>query len=305
MRRAEALVEALAPWAECRMLVDETEGLGRALEVVRDLTAVALVVDSYRVSPRELEAARGRVRLTVRVDDAGRFPLAADIVVNAALGLAPPPPARGTRYLLGPRFALLGRVFAAGPARPAGRDVERVLVAFGGATPAALVARVAGAVRAALPRAALDVVVGPAGDGAEAVRAALGVLDGVTLRVAPESLRPLMLAADLAVSAGGVTALELAATATPTVAVCLAPNQRTNLDGLAATGALVVAGDADDPRLVDTVRAAVAALAAEPERRRRLGARGRALVDGLGAARVADEMRARLGAATPVGGRPC
>jgi len=287
------------------VLVEEGAGLAGALAAARELAAAALVVDSYRVSARELAAARAAVRLTVRVDDAGRFPLPADVVVNPALGVRPPADPGATQYLLGPRYALLAGAFAAAPARSVVARVGRVLVALGGATPAALMGRVARAVREALPGAALDAVAGPAGDAADAVRAALADLGDVTVHAAPASLRPLMLRADLAVSAGGVTALELAATATPAVGVCLAANQRRNLLGLADEGALVAAGDADDPGLPAAVRAAVAALAVDPERRRRLGARGRALVDGLGAARVADAMRARLAAPAAVGGAAC
>ncbi|MBI1962822.1 MAG: hypothetical protein HYS37_05580 [Candidatus Rokubacteria bacterium] len=307
VRRCRALAAALAPWAECRLVVDEAPGLESALTAARAGGAAALVVDSYRVSDDELARARVHVRVTARVDDTGRFPIPADLVINPAVGLAPPATPGATRYCLGPRFALLEPAFGVDPARASPGNVRRVLVVLGGASQAALMAAVARAVRAALPGAALDVVVGPIGDAADAVARALPGGGGVTVHAAPESLRPLMLAADLAVSGGGVTALELAATATPTVAVRLSENQRRNLDGLERAGALVQAGDATDPGLAATVEAAVAALARDPARRRRLGELGRDLVDGRGATRVADELRALVTApaAIAAGARPC
>jgi spore coat polysaccharide biosynthesis predicted glycosyltransferase SpsG len=306
-RRCRALAAALAPWAEVRIVVEAEPGLASALAAARDLGAAALVVDSYHVAPEALARARGAVRVTVRVDDTGRFPIPADLVVSPATGLSPPAAPGATRYLLGPRFALLEPAFGADPARASRGDVRRVLVVLGGATQAALMAAVARAVRAALATAAVDVVVGPVGDAADAVARALAGVGGVTVHAAPESLRPLMLAADLAVSGGGVTALELAATATPTVAVRLSENQRRNLDGLERAGAVVPAGDAADPGLAAAVEAAVAALARDPARRRRLGEQGRDLVDGRGVTRVADELRALVTApaAIAAGARPC
>jgi spore coat polysaccharide biosynthesis predicted glycosyltransferase SpsG len=97
----------------------------------------------------------------------------------------------------------------------------------------------------------------------------------------------MMLAADLAVSGAGVTLCELAATATPTVAIALADNQRPNFDAFARAGAAVPAGGAGDPDMIGAIATAVRSLADDAARRRAVGARGRALVDGQGAMRVA------------------
>lgn len=310
-RRSLALAGALAPWAERWLLFHgdaTTVALARragvpclavgsamddALGAVRSLRASVLVVDSYAVSPQELETACDLVRLLVVVDDMGRFPVPAHLVVNSALGLDPPR-GRGTSYLLGPRFALLGPEFADLPARSWRERVERVLLVLGGATPAPLAATLARAAYRALPHALVDIVVGPVGDDPDTVERALAASDRARLHIAPESLRPLMLGADVAMAAGGVTLLELAATGTPTVGICLAPNQRLNLAGLERDGALLFAGLAGDPALADAVEAALADLAVDARRRLALGARARQLVDGRGAARVAGAIRERL-----------
>ena len=119
-------------------------------------------------------------------------------------------------------------------------------------------------------------------------------------RAAERGLRPLMLGADLAVSGGGVTLLELAATATPTVGVAVAANQDGNLKGLERLDAIHHAGRLEGAAAA--VGTAAAALAEEPARRRALGERARQVVDGGGAARVAAVVRAAL-AAQAVGGR--
>jgi hypothetical protein len=83
------------------------------------------------------------------------------------------------------------------------------------------------------------------------------------------------------------------------VGVSVAANQDGNLRGLARLEAIHYAGALDE---AEAVRAAVKALAAEPQRRRALGERARHMVDGGGAARVAAEVCDAL-AATAVGRR--
>jgi spore coat polysaccharide biosynthesis predicted glycosyltransferase SpsG len=277
---------------DCRPVGASATELARALE---GLDADALVVDAYSLDPAAMAA--GAYRPLIVVDDSGRFPVPGDVVVNSALGLQAPD-GTATRYLLGPAFALLAPAFAQPPVRSWNAAVRRVLLTLGGATAAPATASLAAAVRAAVPGALVDVVVGPVGDSAAAVESALGDAAGVVVQRAPADLRPLMLAADLAVSAGGVTLLELAATATPTVAVAAAANQQANLLGLARLDAIRRAGGLDEAAAVG---AAVAALAAEPAQRRALGERARQVVDGGGAARVAAAVRAAL-ATHPVGG---
>jgi spore coat polysaccharide biosynthesis predicted glycosyltransferase SpsG len=104
-----------------------------------------------------------------------------------------------------------------------------------------------------------------------------------------------MLGADVAISGGGQTLYELAATGTPAVAIRLADNQTLNLRNLQAAGMLLWAGDAGDADLETMVTSALMVLAENRGRRTEMSRRGRALVDGRGAARVAaavlDEVR--------------
>ena len=312
VRRCLALAAELAPSSEVRFFLKGSEAVAALIRregfqchvVPGDWEptlaaagvpgAKALVVDSYEVSAGQLEAVRRRDGFLVVLDDAGRYPLPADLVSNPAPGVSAPVGGDGARYLLGPRFALLGREFVGPVEREIGESVRRLLLILGGATPAALMGALAGVARQALPGTAIDLVVGPAGAGPSAVAAALSGLDGVTLHPAPESVRPLMLAADLAITGGGFTLFELAATGTPAVGVELAPNQRANLGGMARGGTLVVAGKADEAGLAEAVGRALRTLALDVERRRAMSGRGLEMVDGQGAARVAEAIQTRL-----------
>jgi spore coat polysaccharide biosynthesis predicted glycosyltransferase SpsG len=243
-----------------------------------------------------LRPLRDPLRLLVAIDDAAEYPLPAHLVVNAAPGVRPGN-GGGENYLLGTSFALLNPEFAALPARDWVRAPARVFVTLDAEAPPGLMGTLVTATRRALPRAAIDVVIGPAADQLLVTRALQPIRD-VTVHAASSDIRALMLAADLAVTAGGGTVFELAATGMPMVGVALAANQRPNLIGLSEAQALIFAGAAEDIGLAATVEDTLQTLALDANRRRALGARARRLVDGRGAARVAEAMRARL-AGTP------
>ena len=265
------------------------------------------VVDSYRASPalvRSLAARAGRV---VAIDDLADRPLPAHVVINGgiaaeSLGYARRP---DTRYLLGPRYALIDPRFADEPMRVPRPAVRSVLVALGGAPSPDTVAAALDAVREAVPDATVDVVAGPFG-----ARGGLDVAGEATGRARADrievhgdvpDMRPLMRAADLAVTGAGVTLYELAATGTPAVVVEVADNQAPNASGFAAAGAALRAGRSGDRGLRDGIAAAVARLAGDPALRAALAARARMLVDGRGALRAAREIAAMVPAAGRTG----
>ena len=263
---------------------------GAARRVLQAAAAVdAFVVDSYHADESLFSALR-TAAVVVAIDDLADRPLPVDVVVNGAWHaerLAYRVPA-GTRTLLGPRYALLDRAFAEAPARVTPAAVDRVLVTLGGSTPAADTFAAVRAVGEVLPAARVDVLGG---------LVALETLTapGVTRHGAVPSLRPLLLDADLAVTAGGMTLYECLATGTPAVAVCLADNQRPNLEYLGAAGLIV-------PTEIATLSTIVARLASDRPLRERLSAAGRQAIDGGGATRVADEIVRRLArGARPVG----
>lgn len=109
----------------------------------------------------------------------------------------------------------------------------------------------------------------------------------LTLHHSPANMRQLMVEADLAICGGGQTTYELAASGTPAVAIQIADNQSLTLEQLAIAGTLIHAGSVRDPDLAARVTAALTLLSSAPETRKALGYRGRALVDGQGATRVA------------------
>src|SRR5207244_11971426 len=106
------------------------------------------------------------------------------------------------------------------PRRSPRDDVRRVLVTLGGDPPADAVGAAVRAVRRAAPAAVIDVAVG------SFAQALDGAGKGVTEHRGLDSLRELMLEADLAVTGGGMTLCECLATGLSAVGRCLELQQR-------------------------------------------------------------------------------
>ncbi len=271
---------------------------GDALGVLEEAGAfAAVVVDSYVLHPGLVERLYASARRLVLVDDLAELYAPADLVVNGAAHAASLAydPARVGALLAGTRYLLLRPDFAEAPApRPVPPRPERVLVAMGGGDPLGRMAPVLETVRAAVGEGpVLDAVVGPF-FGAEWGARADAAWDarGVRLHRGKADLRPLMLRADLAVTAAGLALYELAACGVPTVAFSIAPNQRPQLAALAGAGALVSAGDAGEPGFEARLRDAAASLAASAPAREAAAREAHRAVDGRGAERVAARLLA-------------
>jgi spore coat polysaccharide biosynthesis predicted glycosyltransferase SpsG len=259
-----------------------------AIERLAPVGADVVVVDSYRASPDQFVAVRTVAAQVVAVDDLGDRPLPVDVVVNGGMAAETLPYRRvaGTRFLLGPRYALLDARYAQAPAPRAVDRVSRVLLSLGGGRHEAELRLALVALGDALDGGVrVDVVMGRGSD--VLATAASAARPGVTVHTDVAGLRELIVAADVAVSGAGMTLYELCASATPAVMMCMADNQRPNFEAFERAGAALGAGGADDAELSASLRTALGRLATDGALRSALGARGRALVDGHGAQRVA------------------
>jgi len=261
-----------------------------------EVGAVALVIDSYRVGDADLIRLGASGLLLVCFDDTAERAIVAHLIVNgspAALSMAYAV-REGCRYLLGPTYQIVRPEFVPDVARDHAGLAANVLVTVGGDDVLGilrdLVAFFGSFWSAPSPGSHVDVVVGPF------VRRLdhWDVPAGVRLHHAPPDMRALMIDADVAVSAGGQTLYELARCGTPTVGLCVADDQAPNLETLARMGAIEYVGRARTPGWIDRLAAALETLRHDASRRARMARTASHLINGQGAARVADEIGARL-----------
>ncbi len=274
--------------------LDQTVGLARAAG------ARVAVVDGYHFDEVYQRGLREAVERLVQIDDLGEAVGVADVVVNHSLHAEDETYRRrsrsGAKLLLGPRYALLRGEFRAARARAArrGRRPPRLLVTMGGADPVDMTARVVAVLAGDRSAPPATVVVGAAYRHLDRLRrAAHGVPQRLELRVDEPRMADLMLEAELAVAAGGGTAWELCCLGVPSLLVALAPNQLPITARAALVGVAVDLGwhaDVTEDRLA----AEIGRLARDEARRAAMAERGRALVDGEGADRVAAAIAAEM-----------
>jgi UDP-2,4-diacetamido-2,4,6-trideoxy-beta-L-altropyranose hydrolase len=284
--------------------VDAASDLATTLRLVRECRAMAVVVDSYTLPPSYVHDIRVGGAAIAVIDDLRNAELEADVIVNPSPATRRQDYARlaGAMCLLGPSYALLRPQFARCPTHVVREHVERVLITLGGSDPSGLTKKILSCVRDALPRASVDVVLGPLADESSLIEAVAQDPDEhVSVYRDPTDMADLMLAADLAMSAGGQTLYELAATGTPTAAIRLVDNQTGNLLAFAHHGTLSWAGDAGNRDLSTKLAHSLRLLDSDRDWRQQQSLAGQRLVDGQGAGRVANEIlriaRARLSAA--------
>lgn len=250
-------------------------------EALRRTGCRTLVVDDPGAGAARAAVATARRcgATTVSLHDLGIGPAGADFGVD---GSAVPGCRPGIRAsLVGLRYAVLDPRCAAAPA-PRGTR-RHVLIALGGGP------RTAGAIalaHAIATRTECPVVVALGFSGASPA----ALPPRVTCISASDGLVELLRGAAVAVTAGGVTALEAAACATPAVVTAVVAAQRPTVAALARAGAAVDGGRFARGR-VGAIATEVAGLLANAPRRAQMGRAGRDLVDGKGAARVVDAIR--------------
>jgi UDP-2,4-diacetamido-2,4,6-trideoxy-beta-L-altropyranose hydrolase len=246
------------------------------------------VIDSYRFRGAswrdQVNGAHARLLI---LDDIGDQAFTADAILNQNGADRDFYTTRGIsaeHWLLGPQYALIEPEYVVPRDKPVNAQLEKVLVVFGGSDRRWMTPKSVTALLALEPPLQLDVVLGPYSTWV----APPSSQPGLVFHRAPAGLAPLMRQADLIVTAAGSTAWQACAAGCPAVVVQTVDNQAQVVATLLVSQAALIA-DADklDKELPHTIEALRPVEA-------RIGQikRARNLVDGNGAARVVEALRA-------------
>jgi spore coat polysaccharide biosynthesis predicted glycosyltransferase SpsG len=276
---------------------------GAPAAVLARVAPHVVVVDDPIASDarRWISCARRAGCRVVTVHDLGLGAQDGDLVVDGSIvcrGRSSDRPAGGPEgpplrtYLRGPRFALLDPAFAS-PLRAVRHPrAPRVLIALGGGPRAALGYAIAKAVRREMPWVCIRIA------GGFAVASAAGVRDRIAWTGPLDGLAGEFAACDVAVVGGGVSLYEACARGVAAVAVPVVAPQRPTVRAFVTAGTAL--GDARSAPDAGRVARGVVQLLRQPALRTTVALRGRKLVDGRGAERVAEAIQ-RLVAGRPEG----
>lgn len=256
-----------------------------------------LIVDHYDFDATWERSARPHAANLMVIDDLANRPHECDLLLDQNYSDRTTERYRSLlpaecRRIMGPRYALLRAEYLQYRSRlqPRTGEVRRVLVFFGGSDPQ----NVTGIALAALcdPQFAdleIDVVVGANNPHRAALEGQAAARVRTRLHGPRPHLADLMAQADLAIGAGGVTTWERLCLGLPSVVISIADNQEPACTALAAADLiryLGTSGQVGDAAIRDAARDCMA----DPRALASLSARSQLIVDGLGAARVAEHL---------------
>jgi UDP-2,4-diacetamido-2,4,6-trideoxy-beta-L-altropyranose hydrolase len=248
-----------------------------------------LIVDHYGLAAPWESDCRSWARRLLVVDDLADRPHDCDLLLDQAAGRRPEDyrdlaPA-GCRFLLGPAYAILRPDFARLRAASLARrrmPGRRLLINFGAADAQNRAGLILGALAATGGYFDADVVCGASSEHLPGLRDLAEALPGdVVIHGQVATMADLMVAADLAIGAGGSASWERCALGLPAIVLTLADNQAWTARALAEAGAAL------NPSVDDAAREALTLLG-EPKRLAAMSANAASLCDGSGAERVAD-----------------
>lgn len=264
----------------------------QTLRAMGERAADWLIVDHYGLDSRWQEQLRTKAHKILVIDDLADRQNDCDVLLdqnffsNASQRYQDRVPQHAT-LLLGPTYALLGPDYAClrRRAMPRSGVPNRVLVSFGGADQLGLTRRTVEALLSLPFDIEADIILSQGSGDHLPIKQLLVEQSSIRLHDRVATLAPFMLAADLAIGAGGATNWERMCLGLPTLVVTMADNQREIAKHLASQGLIRWLGEADTVG-VDEIRSAIEAVAGEgldPE----WSSRCMNIADGRGVERVA------------------
>jgi UDP-2,4-diacetamido-2,4,6-trideoxy-beta-L-altropyranose hydrolase len=239
----------------------------------------AAVLDSYVIAPSSICELADTLPV-VTLAEANNCP-SCGVLLDYHLDRSEP---SNVRLLAGPSYAPLDPAFAG--AGRAADEIRGVLVTMGGSLPArGLLTRIAQMASSIFPDADIILAGGHQSETIEMDESRVIHLP------APSALVDIVSDVDLAITAAGWTAYELACAGIPQVAIAIVANQHRVVKGL-NNGRMALCLDLTSGDSLTDLPVALKQLA-DPELRRQLAVRGRKTFDGQGARRAARALTKR------------
>ena len=190
-----------------------------------------IIIDSYLAGKDFYENLSKHGKVSLFIDDTLRIDYPPAIVLNGTINAEtfPYKNKNGTDYLLGSKFIPLRKEFWNAPSRKHNQILTSVLITFGGQDNKNLTPATLSSLAEAFPDLKKNVVIGSGFKNQSDIEKLAD--ENTKLHFSPDAsgMRELMLSSDVTISAAGQTLYELAATGSPTIAIAVADNQRSNI----------------------------------------------------------------------------
>ncbi len=272
----------------------EEEDARATLAALEEFAPEVVVVDHYALSLRWESMVHPASKMLLAIDDIARAH-ASDALLDQNFAVEPLARYKGRvpsgcLLLLGARYVLLRPEYidAARSPRDPGKPVRRIVVFFGGVDAGDMSGRSLEALNdGRFADLDVDIVIGPANPHAARITAAAARRKRTYIHQNLSSLADLFANADIAIGAGGTATWERCCCGVPSLVVTVADNQKPASLALAQNGIIRYLGDQSDVG-AGMIAIGLHEMIADSNMRASMSQKGRLLVDGWGAARVAE-----------------
>ncbi len=262
------------------------EERNKIFRLIKD--ADVTIIDSYLADISFYKNLSNIVKVPVYMDDGKRLNYPRGVVVNGSIYAKKLdyPKRDGIVYLLGPKYTPLRKEFWEVPRRKIKEELGSIMITFGGDDTKNMTPKILRFLKENYPNLKKNVIIGEAFQNIDQIKKEADENTDLIYYSDAEKMKEIMLESDIAISAGGQTLYELAKVGVPPIGICIADDQLLNLVNWKKKRFTEYIGWHKDKKLLFELEKSINKLIPYKERIKR-SERGRSLVDGKGAKRVA------------------
>ncbi len=268
--------KSLIPWLKIPYVLVDWINKTKIFE--KYVKTSCVIIDSYLAKLWHYRLASKHSGACLFLDDYGRLKYPSGFVLNPSPGahMIKYPKNEKTRYLLGPKYALLRKPFWKVGRKKISASIKKILIVL---WPDEFGQKVVEVLHNQFPEIKKYLV--------QKQKRNRRILPNVKVYhgLSAEEIKDLISKCDVAISSGGQVTYELARIGIPSILVATADNQLINCKGWQKVGFALFAGWWRKSRIGERIVAKIQELE-DPEKRKRMSEAGRKTVDGQGAKRV-------------------
>lgn len=277
---------------------EKDKEIKRLLEIIEDYEIDKLLIDSYEVTYFYMSVLREHCKL-IYIDDMNLFCYPADLIINYTFkvdkAIYQIYDYKEERFLLGEKYIPLRPEFSEGSI-DIRKQVQNIFLTTGGTDEYDMVLEILRQMQSdcLLKDLQMHVVVGKFYKKLDELKQFASSLSNIQIYYDIPNIANVMRKCDVAISAGGTTLAELCACGIPTVCFSIANNQIEGARAYGNEGLMIFAGIVMNGRtdVVENVMVDVKRLIGDYELRKSMSQRAHLAIDGKGAIRIAEEIRA-------------
>lgn len=244
-----------------------------------------VIIDSYLAKHELYKKVSELTKKAVYIDDYNRIEYPKGVVINGTIGAEDIEYAKkeDVSYLLGVKYIPLRKEFWIKQENKIKQDAKTIMLTLGGEDLRNLAPSIMEMLKIKFPELNKKIIIGK---GFQNIGAIERIKDDKTELIHypdAKGMKNTMLTSDIAISAGGQTLYELAVLEIPTIGICIADDQKINLENWQTTGFVDNIGQYNDQELLLKLENSIKQLMSYEKR---MQIAGRGIVDGQGAKRI-------------------